>query len=79
MPWANINRNETQLIDQLDISMYLRHSKQNQWLIHRARSPPYGEGRKNHNLKVIVKLRNLADLDFDLDLNWGITPNIVTL
>ncbi len=30
-------------------------------------------------LKVRVKLRNLADLDFDLDPNWGITPNIETL
>ena len=29
--------------------------------------------------KVRVKLRNLADLDFDLDPNWGITPNIETL
>ena len=27
-------------------------------------------------IKVRVKLRNLADLDFDLDPNWGITPNI---
>ncbi len=30
------------------------------------------------SVKVRVKLRNLADLDFDLDPNWGITPNIET-
>ena len=29
--------------------------------------------------KVRVKLRNFADLDFDLDPNWGITPKIETL
>ena len=31
------------------------------------------------NLKVRVKLRNFADLVFDLDPNWGITPKIETL
>ncbi len=30
-------------------------------------------------LKVRVKLRNFADLDFDLDPNWGIKPKIETL
>ncbi len=30
-------------------------------------------------LKVRVKLRDFADLDFDLDPNWGITPKIETL
>ena len=30
-------------------------------------------------LKVRVKLKNFADLDFDLDPNWGITPKIETL
>ncbi len=30
-------------------------------------------------IKVRVKLRNLADMDFDLDPNWGIKPNIETL
>ena len=33
----------------------------------------------NALIKVRVKLKNLADLDFDLDPNWGITPNIETL
>ena len=30
------------------------------------------------SVKVRVKLRNLADLDFDLDPNWGVTPKIET-
>ncbi len=30
-------------------------------------------------IKVRVKLKNFADLDFDLDPNWGITPKIETL
>ena len=30
-------------------------------------------------LKVRVKLRNFAHLDFDLDPKWGITPKIETL
>ena len=30
-------------------------------------------------VKVRVKLRNFADLDFDLDPTWGITPKIETL
>ena len=30
----------------------------------------------NCHLKVRVKLKNFADLDFDLDPNWGITPKI---
>ena len=30
-------------------------------------------------LKVRVKLKKFADLDFDLDPNWGIAPKIETL
>ncbi len=33
----------------------------------------------SHTIKVRVKLRNSADLDFDLDPNWGITPNMGTM
>ena len=29
-----------------------------------------------YHLKVRVKLKKFADLDFDLDPNWGITPKI---
>ena len=30
-------------------------------------------------IKVRVKLKNFADLDFDVDPNWGITPRIENL
>ncbi len=36
-------------------------------------------GTCSGTIKVRVKLRNLADLDFDPDPKWGITPKIETL
>ena len=39
----------------------------------------FHRGRLSLTLKVRVKLRNFADLDFDLDPTWGITPKIETL
>ncbi len=36
-------------------------------------------GPNDKSFKVTVKLRIFADLDFDLDPNWGITPKIETL
>ena len=49
------------------------------WGVHKGGDAGCPQGGGSTVVKVRVKLKKIADLDFDLDPNWGITPKIETL